>query len=1080
MMKRMFSVLLIGLLASSLFAATSGKISGVITDAETGEALVGVNVIIPELGIGSATNIEGYYSILNIPPGIYDVTANYIGYAAVTVSEVRVLLDLTTNQNIQMSTMTLEGETVVIEAEKPRVQKDVASSQRNVSSDEIIDMPINSVNDVVGLQAGVEGLEIRFGDEDELALMMDGVTLKDDRTGEPISGIPLASVKEIMVQSGGFNAEYSDLQSGVISVVTREGAQDKYSFSMTYRHSPPAPKHFGMSMFDENAYFMRPYLDDDVAWTGTDGESYTDANANNQYDLGEAFVDYNGDGEWTGWDAYTQGRYPSFRGWNAVSAALLQDDDPTNDLTPQGAQRLFQWQARRQGNIVEPDFNLDAGFGGPVPFIGESLGNLRFYASVNANQNMYLVPMSRDGYRDYVGTLKLTSDISPTMKLSFSGLTKSISASSRSELGSPIFFSSIWNVAGIFGTNSQQAWKLLYPEYFCRTDIQNQLVSGKLTNQLSEKSFYEALVEYSQTSYNTNPGPARNYSNLTDIFPGASVFFADEGPFGFEDGFSSSIDGIFEMGIKSNSRDTSTTSRLSSKFDFTTQYNRFNQIKAGAQFESWNFDMNYGAINPALPVGRPFSRWEQSPWQFSVYVQDKLEFEGWIASVGLRAEYFDPNTEWYDVSEYDQILFSSNFNPDEEDAIPTKPVEGTFTVMPRLGISHPISVNSKLYFNYGHMRQKFSPDQLFGVRRVTGGQMQYYGDPTLPMEKTVAYEMGYDHYLFDKYLIHISGYYKDKTDQASTVRYRSADGTVNYRQYSNIFYQDIRGAEFEVRKSSGEWLTGFANYTYAIYSSGRFGVRNFFQNPADQREEEANYARQKQYKPLPRPRANFNLAFHTPDYFGPTILGDKLLGDWHLSFTGHWKAGAWATYGNVAGVENNVRWKDTYNVNSKLSKTYNLGSLNFTILAEAFNLFNFKHFSTAGFAVATARTEYEESLQFPQEVYEELGDRHIAGNDRLGDYRPEDVEYQPMDDLNSIYLADGSFAAADEGTYYYVWEEEKYMGYNAADGSWFDIADSDVLDALDNKAYIYNPPNESFMFLNPRDIFVGIRVSYNF
>ena len=1052
-MKKLCFLLVLSLLSSVVLASTSGKITGVITDRETGEPLIGANVIIADLGIGTATDINGYYALLNVPPGVYSITANYIGYASYTVNDLRVMIDLTTVQNYTMSTLALQGESVVVQATRPVVQKDVASSQRNVSASEIVDMPINSISDVVGLQAGVEGLSIRGGGTDELVLMMDGVTLKDDRTGRAVTGIPLSSVKEVMVQSGGFNAEYSDLQSGLVSVVTKEGSKETYSANISYRYSPAAPKHFGMSLFDEDAYFFRPYLDEAVCWVGTEhGE----------------------------WDQNMQDNYPTFNGWNVVSQQLLQDDDPTNDLTPEGAKRLFEYQTRRAGNITKPDYSIDAGFGGPVPIIGKSLGNMRFFASYGANQNMYLTPLSTDGYRDHVGILKLTSDISPKMKLSMNFMTKDISASTSSGTGTPNQFSSVWGVASIFGSNSQQSWKLLYPDYYCLTDINTNMATAKFTHLLSEKSFYEGIIEYSQTKYNTNPGPQRDTTQF-DIFPGEEVYYTDEAPYGFEGGFSESIAGIFSMGLKSNARDTSVTSRIKAKVDFTSQVNRYNQIKTGIQFEYFDYNMNYGAINPALPVGRPFSTWQRSPIQLGLYLQDKLEFDGWIASLGVRAEYFNPNTDWYDVDDYNGQLYSSNYNANEEDLIPTSPAKGNLTLLPRVGISHPISVNSKLYFNYGHMRQKFIPDELFGVRRVTGGQMQTIGDPELPMEKTVAYEMGYDHSLFDQYLVHVSAYYKDKTDQSSTVTFESADGTVDYSRYAAIFYQDIRGFEFEVRKNRGDWLTGFVNYSVTISSSGRFGVRNFYQNPSEQRKELEIIGRAIQSKPLPRPRANFNLAFHTPKNFGPKIAGDKLLADWHLAFTGYWKAGAWAKYGNNPAIFNNVRWKPSYNVNGKLSKTYHMGPLNLTFLAEGFNLFNFKHLSTTGMGVKPgAYTKYTESLHFNADVYEELGENEIAGDDRLGDYRPTDVDYQPMDFLNSIYTPNGDIRSGLEGTYFWVEEEGQYMSYSEDAGVWSPVDQSLIDNALDDKAYIFNPPNESLMFLSPRDIYMGIKLSYNF
>jgi hypothetical protein len=60
-------------------AGTTGKIAGEVKDAQTGEALAGANVVIEGTTSGAATNVDGYYAILNVPPGKYTVYASAIG-----------------------------------------------------------------------------------------------------------------------------------------------------------------------------------------------------------------------------------------------------------------------------------------------------------------------------------------------------------------------------------------------------------------------------------------------------------------------------------------------------------------------------------------------------------------------------------------------------------------------------------------------------------------------------------------------------------------------------------------------------------------------------------------------------------------------------------------------------------------------------------------------------------------------------------------------------------------------------------------------------------------------------------------
>lgn len=1036
------------LFANLTYGGVTGKLTGKVTDADTREPLTGANIIVEETLLGAATDENGYYVILNIPPGIYNVKASIIGYADYTVRDVRVEIDLTMTLDFQMKTEVLEGEEVIVTAEKKVIKKDVASSQRNISADRIIDLPVTSVEEVVGLQAGIEGLSVRQGGINELSMMVDGFSLKDDRTGRPISGIPLSSVQEIMIQSGGFNAEYSDLQAGVINIVTKEGNSNNYIFDFDVKYSPPAPKHFGPSVYDRDSYYLRPYLDDDVSWTGTENGA---------------------------WSEHMQNQYPSFQGWIKRSEELLNDDDPKNDLTPLGAQRRFLWEHRRKGDIQKPDYDIDAGFGGPVPFIGGMLGNLRFYTSYKKDKDMYMVPLSREGYLDRTWITKLTSDITPKVKLQVSTFLKETKASTSSGIGNPSHFRDIWDVADAFGGTSQEESKIWYPEYYSRTDINTWMVSGKVAHILSQKSYYEAVFEYSKTGYHTYPGDSLNRELDNDILPGAPEFYVDDAPFGFEWKLSPSINS-YMMGAKSNSRDSTKTSRLKLRFDFVSQINKNNQIKTGIQFERFTYDMNFGAINPALPVGRPWTRWKQNPYQYGVYVQDKLEFEGWIATAGLRMEYFDPNGRWYDVDPYDKTLFSKNYEESLEKEFPRKKAKGTLTFLPRLGISHPITVNSKLYFNYGHMRQKFVPDYLFGIRRVFGNQMSRLGDPELPMEKTIMYELGYDHSLLDQYLIHIAAYYKDKSDQAGRIQYESADNTVSYSQYANNVYQDVRGLELEIRKRRGEWLTGFINFTYSVYTDGHFGVRERYQNPSKQRKYTEKVSTQVQYKPLPRPKMNFNIAFHSPFRWGPTFGNQRILGGWNISLTGFWKAGAYANYGNVSGVTNNVQWKDSYNVDLRGSKSLDFKKIRIAFVFDVYNVLNLKFLSFSGlgdqYFNPTDRIDYLNSLQFPKKVYEELGEGHIAGNDRIGDYRPDGVEFQRME---FVYSSD---AINNPDVIYYVDELDRWMQLNDQ-GELLEVGKSRIDRLSKNKAYIDNPNNSSFMFLHPRDIFFGIKLSYS-
>src|SRR3989304_133987 len=96
------SILFFVLIGEILFAGTTGKIAGRILDKETGEPMPGVNVVVKGTTLGTSTDLDGYYAILHVPPGVHTVVASMVGYSTVTVNEVRVRIDQTSPVDITM------------------------------------------------------------------------------------------------------------------------------------------------------------------------------------------------------------------------------------------------------------------------------------------------------------------------------------------------------------------------------------------------------------------------------------------------------------------------------------------------------------------------------------------------------------------------------------------------------------------------------------------------------------------------------------------------------------------------------------------------------------------------------------------------------------------------------------------------------------------------------------------------------------------------------------------------------------------------------------------------------------------
>jgi len=132
-----------------LIAGTTGKIVGTVKDANTGEALAGVNVIIDGTSMGAATDLDGTYYIIGIPPGEYTLIAMYISYRETMVAEVNVNIDKTTVIDYDLQPETLElSESIQVIAERPLIKKDLTSTESTVGREQIEALPVQDLSEM--------------------------------------------------------------------------------------------------------------------------------------------------------------------------------------------------------------------------------------------------------------------------------------------------------------------------------------------------------------------------------------------------------------------------------------------------------------------------------------------------------------------------------------------------------------------------------------------------------------------------------------------------------------------------------------------------------------------------------------------------------------------------------------------------------------------------------------------------------------------------------------------------------------------------------------------------------------------
>ncbi len=222
-------MLILILISGFSWAGTTGKLAGRILD-ENGSPMAGVNVVLNGTALGSSSDLEGFYYVINVPPGSYDVEFSYIGYKTRLVKAVSISTDHTTSLEVNLEVSAFEGETVIVTAERPIVELNSTNAISTVGSDEISAMPVLNLSDIVELQAGVVDGHFRGGRVGEVQYQINGVSVNNNYNNSMSLQLDRSLLQEVQVISGTFDAEYGQAMSGVVNVVLKSGS-DRFAWN---------------------------------------------------------------------------------------------------------------------------------------------------------------------------------------------------------------------------------------------------------------------------------------------------------------------------------------------------------------------------------------------------------------------------------------------------------------------------------------------------------------------------------------------------------------------------------------------------------------------------------------------------------------------------------------------------------------------------------------------------------------------------------------------------------------------------------------------------------------------------------
>jgi len=887
------SLVVIVLAISAASAQTPGKISGVLKDQQSGEPLVGANVSVIGTKLGGTTDIEGSYFILNIPVGRYDVQASMVGYQRVIERGTIVNSGRTTTVDFQLRATAIEQDAVIIQAVRPDVEREKTSTSVILRSDDVAGLAgMRDVNDVIGLAADITDGHFRGGRENEEYYTLQGMGIVNPLDASAAFRPIMSAVEEVEVVTSGFGAQYGNAQSGIVNISMKEGKADKWRGRLESRIRAPGLKYFGASVYDQSA---NPYMQKlaDPAWWFTG-----DASTGNQSIMGWTYSDFGGD-----------------------TAVAIQVAQTMYGLATQKDMNKKYWK-----NQI--DYSVEGALGGPLED-----GVTMFLAGRSEITNSLVPTEEPDKKMQVMGNVVFDMGASSALRLS-----SGYQYEGRNILGSGTgFYQWVWD-------------RILGISYRKNTNLQ---LGARFTKMLSQQSFYEVKLNALRTNnqigtspwYDTITDQVRNMETGTAIITRTMNFMYYQAMTGKT---------FFYLANNLSNFTNEKTTTLSLDANFTSQVTRSHLINGGLQGSLYSLDVN-NIGNIASKGSITQKQFTAYPMELGAYIQDKMEFEGMIANVGLRWDLWHSNNEFY-IDQFDPfVLRDEAGNPTLQFDAASAPREKSKPIgrlQPRVGVSFPVSTSTVFHLNYGSFMQRPSFQYVIGSTEKyppppTAATVYSLGNPRLHPQVTNSYDVGVMQGITEGLTLDVSGYYKDIKDLIEQAVFTNLSTGTSYFSYFNRDYADVRGFRIALAKRRGAF-TGSINYQFSVATGKSASASNA--PVAITKDLTGTVSTDAVTKvPIKDVLLNFdrthnliiNLAYMSPEEFGPVVFGIYPLERMTASVNSFIRSGRPYTPSSNANDVNGRRTPSEWNTNLRISKQIpKFFGTTATVYMEVFNLFN--------------------------------------------------------------------------------------------------------------------------------------------
>ena len=957
--------------------AQTGKVTGLVTDTETGKPVEGAQVVIQGTTLGGTTNAAGRYFIIQVQPGTYTVQARRLGYQSVNATNVVVTIEQTTEQNFKLRSSNQTLQAITVQAEQvPLVPRGQVGTQSVITADQIQSLPVTTIAGVLALQQGftqvpdntnivslaeeqrstVPAVRVRGSRGGSTLSMVDGIPINNPLFGADAVSVNGLAVQQTVFQRGHMDPMYGNALSGVINNALREGGSE-VSGSIDYRNSGVPGRLFNSPQDIVNGVqLIRGYLSGPVPGTNSKLRYAVSGQVNSQaaraleYDNDVFTVNNPADlrnGIRTtnvlnpderdlaaGWQGFGISQNTNLVGkltWLATDNTTLKFTAVTGDRARRNYDRRYQPQYR----------------GDPLRLVNNRADSLFVLSDAGNRQSRDMIqPAVRDQGTVYVGTL--------SQRFGRSNLELRVAQTEFERVTCP-FFQGTCIPGPFFRQNFRQNFLSPSPtvaggDRVPYAGIADGLFGGeKYTSRTLRLDFKSQVTDHNELGVGVQ-------------YIGHDMVYSDIAAFGTNSG----IQPTTSMVYRAKPYEAAAYVQSKIEYDFIT-------IQLGGRFD-YGVARGRGFTDPFDPSNGTTAR--QVCDGATVGGQRLLNAQGQpFGTNGCLASTIDRNTQR-------PVLLDSATRIAQLDDFSAARARTAFS--PRVGVSFPLTEESQVFFNagrytmvplYGNVYRNTGigtvagQDPYCGASAVKPGSTecvpnirtdnpQFVGNPNLLLEQAKQYEVGYSAAISRDYSIQVAVFNRSETGLSGIRPSRAVqdigstyDGaSPTYQVLVNGDFLTSRGIEVQFQRRLRDRWGYDVNYGLSRATTNSRPPER--QNEIGRREAASRNQLFETVADVNQPqRLNGSVFFQVRDD-APALPFDvgRIMKNSRLTITYQWASGFPYTpiRGDAFGLQNAANVADinsgsapsTQEVGAFLNKQFRINNMNYSAFLQMNNIFD--------------------------------------------------------------------------------------------------------------------------------------------